>query len=124
MVTSAVTGKAGSISVGATTAEVFAWTMDRNTEAVEATSMDSGGNREYIVGLFGWSGTYSTLRFANRTGSQAAATFQVGASVGTATPTFKGGVIITNEPISCPVDGRVEYAYTFTGTGACTAATS
>jgi len=124
MVTSAVTGKAGTVNISGALSEVFAWTMDRNTEAVEATSFDSSGNREYVVGLFGWSGTFSTLRFANKTGSQSGATFNVGATTTSALPSFRGAIIITNEPISCPVDGRVEYAYTFTGTGACTAATT
>ena len=124
MVTSAVTGMSAVINIGGSVAEAFNWSMDRNTEAVEATSFDSAGNREFVPGLFGWSGSFSTLRFMNKTGSQAAASFQVGASAGTATPKFSGAIIITNEPCATPVDGRVEYAYTYTGTGVCTAATS
>lgn len=124
MITSAVTGLAGVVNIGGAFAEVTAFTIDRNTEAVEATSFDSSGNREFVAGLFGWSGTFRTLRLANKTGAQAAATFQVAAAAGTSTPTFAGALIITNEPVSTPVDGIVEYNYTFTGTAALTAATA
>ena len=124
MTTSAVTGKAGVVNIGGALSEVFNWQMDRNTEAVEATSFDSSGNREYVAGLFGWAGSFSSYTFSNKTGAQAAATFQVGASADTSNPKFTGSIIITNEPVSVPVDGAVEYAYTFQGTGACTAATA
>ena len=124
MTTPALTGKDGVVNIGGVIAEVTQWSMDRNTEAVEATSMTSGGNREFVAGLFGWSGTFTLLKFINKTGAQAAATFQVAAAAGTASPKFSGSILITNEPVTVPVDGRVEYAYTFTGTGANTAATA
>jgi len=120
----AVTGKAGVVNIGGSVTRVTAFTMDRNTEAVEVTSFDSSGNREYVAGLFGWAGTFNALKFLNQVGLQAAATFQVGAAAGTDNPKLSGSIIITNEPVNCPVDGRVEYGYTFTGTGACTAATA
>lgn len=123
MVTAAVTGKAGIVNIGGVVAEVTQWSMDRNSEAVEATSMSSAGNQEFIVGLFGWSGTFTTLAFLNKTGAQAAATFQVGASASAANPVFTGAIILTNEPVTVPVEGRTEYAYSFTGTAALTAAT-
>jgi len=122
--TAAVTGKAGVVNIGGAIAEVTQWSMDRNTEAVDATSMDSGGNSEFVDGLFSWSGTFTTLAFINKTGSQAAATFQVGAAPSAANPKFTGALILTNEPVAVPVEGRVEYAYTFQGTAACTAATA
>lgn len=124
MTTSAVSGKAGVVNIGGSVSEAFDWSMDRNTEALEATSFDSSGNREYVDGLFGWGGSFSTYIFLNQTGTQAAATFQTGAAAGTATPKFTGSILITNEPIACAVDGIVSYAYTFQGTGACTAATA
>lgn len=120
----AITGKSASINIGSAVVRAVSWSMDRNTEAVEVTSFDSSGNREYVAGLFGWSGNFTTLLFLNKTGLQSAATFQTGASAGTDTPTFAGSILITNEPVAVAVDGRVEYAYTFTGTGACTAATA
>lgn len=118
------TGKAGVVTIGATVAECTTWQMDRNTEAVEVTAMDSGGNREYLAGLFGWSGSFTTLKILNKTGSQAAASFDVGATQTADLPRLSGAIIITNEPASVAVDGRAEYGYTFTGTGACTAATA
>lgn len=124
MTTAAVCGKAGVVNIGAAILEVTQWRMDRNTDALDATSMDSGGNREYVVGLFGWTGTFTTLKFANKTGSQAAATFQVGAAANAANPKYAGAIIITNEPVECTVAGVVQYAYTFTGTAGCTASTA
>jgi len=124
MTTSAVTGKAAVITIGTAVAEANAFSVDRNTDAVEATSFDSAGNREYVAGLFGWSGSFTTLRLINKTGAQAAATFAAGATAGTSNPTIAGAIIITNEPIALTVDGITSYGYTFTGTGACTAATA
>lgn len=119
-----ITGKAGVVTIGATVAECTTWQMDRNTEAVEVTAMDSAGNREYIAGLFGWGGSFTTLTFLNKTGSQAAASFDVGATQSATLPRLSGAIIITNEPANVPVDGRVEYGYTYQGTGVCTAATA
>jgi hypothetical protein len=125
MTTSAKAGKAGRVQVGATVTEVTGWTLDRTTDALDATSMASSGNREFIDGLFGWTGTFTSLTFINKTGSQASATFDVLAGTPAATtPRFSGAIIITNEPVACEVGGVVQYAYTFTGTGACTAATA
>jgi len=124
MTTAAVNGQAAIINIGGSIAEAFNWSMDRNTEAIEATSFDSAGNREFIAGLFGWGGSFTTRKFLNQSGAQAAATFQVGASVTAALPKFSGALIITNEPVAVAVDGAVEYAYTFQGTGVCTAATA
>lgn len=124
MATSAVVGKAGVVNIGAALAEVTTWSMDRNTEAVDATSMSSGGNREFLPGLFNWAGVFTTLLFANKTGGPNAATFQVGATADVSNPKFTGQIIITNEPVEVAVDGVVQYAYTFQGTGSVTAATS
>ena len=124
MTTAAVTGLAAVINIGGAVAEAFNWSMDRNTEAVEATSFDSAGNREFVAGLFGWGGSFTTRKFLNQTGSQAAATFMVGAAASAANPKFSGALIITNEPVAVAVDGAVEYGYTFQGTGVCTAATA
>jgi predicted secreted protein len=122
--TNAVTGKAGVVTIGATVNEVTAWNVDRTTEAVDVTSMSSSGNGEYVAGLFRWNGAFTTLNILNKTGSQAAASFDVGATRSAYLPRVSGAIIITNEPVNCPVDGRVEYGYTFQGTGACTVATA
>lgn len=124
MTTSAVSGKAGIVSIGATVNEVTQWSMDRTVEALDATSMSSAGHKEFVAGLDGWTGTFTTLAFVNKTGSQAAATFQVGAAASAANPKFTGAIIITNEPVAVDVGGVVNYAYSFTGTAACTPATA
>jgi len=120
--TNAVHGKSGVVNIGGAIAEVSQWSMSRVTDATEATSFDSAGNREYVEGLFGWTGSFTSLVFANKTGLESAATFQVGAAAGANTPTFAGAIIITDEPVAVDVNGVVQYAYTFTGTGANTVA--
>ena len=122
--TNAITGKAGVVSIGSTVNEVTEWSLNLAVEAVEATSMSSSGNREYIDGLKGADGSFTTLRILNKTGTQAAATFQAGASTSASEPKYTGSILITSEPIAVPVDGRVQYAYTFNFTGAITVATS
>jgi len=124
MATSAVSGKAGVVNIGGALSEVTSWQMDRETEQLDATSMDSSGNRDFVDGLLTWRGSFTTLVFANKTGSQAAATFQVGTAAGASTPTFSGAIGIENEPVEVPVDGVVQYQYSFVGRLACTAATA
>ncbi len=125
MTTTAVSGKAGVVNIGGVVTEVTEWTLEHNVEALEATSMSSGGNREFVAGLEDWSGTFTTQALLNKTGAQAAATFQVGAAAAAATPVFSGAIIITNEPVATPVGGdTVKYAYTYQGTEALTVATA
>ena len=122
MSTAAESGKAGVVNIGGVIAEVTGWNMSRPVVALEATSMSSGGNQEFVAGLAGWSGTFTAEVFANKTGAQTAATFQVGAAAAANTPTFSGSIIITDEPIAVDVAGVVNYAYTFQGTGVCAVA--
>ncbi len=123
MVTAAVTGKAGVVKIGASTvAEVTAWSVDRPVEAILATSMDSAGNNEYVEGLKGWSGSFTSLLYDAlvAVGGAQAGTFQVGAVASAGAPILTGSVIITNEPVAVTVEGRTEWQYSFQGTGALT----
>lgn len=122
--TSAVTGKSGVVNIGGVVSEVTTWSMNRTNEPVDATSMSSSGNKEFVSGLNGFTGSFTTLAFLNKLGSQAAATFQVGAAASAANPKYSGAIIITDEPVTVDVAGVVNYSYTFTGTGVCTAATA
>ena len=125
MTTGAKTGKGGSVTIGSAVAEVTAWNISHTVDAVEATSMDSSGKGEYIPGIERWSGSFNTLKVLNKTGSQAAATFDTLAGTAAVTsPRYSGAIIITDEPVAVPVDGRIEFAYTFQGTGTCTVATA
>jgi len=115
--TNAVHGKSGVVDIGGVIAEVTTWNMNRTAAADEATSMTSGGYQEFVEGLRGWAGSFTTLVYAAKLGLQNAATFQVGASASTYAPVCTGAIIITDEPIQVDVNGVVQYQYTFTGTG-------
>ena len=123
MTTAAVHGKSGKLSLGGSEVlEVTNWSMARPTETADATSFTSGGNRERITGLKDRTGSFTCLRFQNIAGSVLVGTFQVGQSAASNQPTFAGSVVITDEPVTVPVDGRVEYEYSFEWTGAETVA--
>ena len=118
MTTAAVHGKSGKVSLGgAEVLEVTNWAMARPTEVADATSFTSAGDREFITGLKNRTGTFTCLRFQQIAGSTLVGTFQVGASAASNQPTFAGSVIITDEPVTVPVDGRVQYEYAFQWTG-------
>ena len=122
--TSAVHGKSGVVSIGGVIAEVTTWNVSRTAAADEATSMTSAGNQEFVEGLRGWTGAFTTVVYATKIGLQSAATFQVGASAASNQPAITGAIIITDEPVQVDVNGVVQYQYTFTGTGACNIAVS
>jgi len=124
MSTAAVSGKTGRIEIGTTVAEVVDWNADIVTEALDATSMSSGGKKEFIAGLEEGSGSFATVQFLNKRGAQAAATFGVGASAASNAPDISGKIIITTEGTAVPVDGRVAYSYDFVFNATATIAVS
>lgn len=120
MPTTAVAGKTGIVTVGTAVAEVRGFSVVREVEALDATSFDSSGNREFIDGLAQTSGSFTTLVFLNKTGAQAAATFQVGAAPAANQPSFSGAINITSEGVEADVEGEWGYSYDYTFSGAVT----
>lgn len=120
MVTTAQSGKTGSITIGTAVAEVNGFTINREVEALDATSFDSTGNMEFIDGLAQTNGTFTSLVFLNKQGTQASATFQSGASPATNNPSFAGAIVITTEAVAHEVAGVVTYSYNYTFSGAVT----
>ncbi len=110
-----ITGKLGSINIGGAVAAVVDWQIDNNTEPVETTNMDDLGKQSFIDGIEGWSGSFTTLTLLNKRGSQAAATFNTGATPSASEPQYSGAILISNEPTTTTVAGRQEHAYTFSG---------
>ena len=118
---SAVTGTIGKVIVaGSEVVEIRNWTIDRNMDSPETSSMTSAGNREYKGGMKGWSGSFETVKYVNLHGTEAVGSFQVGATASASTPIFAGTVLITNAPVNVPFEDTVAYAHTFQGSGPCT----
>jgi len=108
MSTNSQCGYDGSISFGA---EVVEWTLDQLVDAIEATSMDSAGYKEFIPCLESAEGTFTTLDPSGVPGMVTSATFANDIH------TYDLDLIITNVTIGTPVDGRVSYRYSWISTG-------
>lgn len=122
----AVTGKTGKVLIEGTgeILEIRNWTMDRNLDTPETSSMSSNGWREFKAGMKGWSGSFETIKFVDLHGTEAVGSFYVGAAASGSEPIFSGTVNITNAPANVPFDDTVAYAHTFQGSGPLTVATS
>ena len=109
----AVSGKSGRVIIGTTVAEIVEWSLNRTVDAIDVTSMDSLGHKQFIAGLDGADGSFSTNVFVNKTGEQLDVTLGVGASAAANTPDITGAVVITSEGFAVPVDDKVAYTYDF-----------
>jgi len=118
----AVTGKSGKVTIGSEVVAIRNWTIDRNMDVPETSSMSSNGHREFKAGMKGWSGSFETVTYVDLHGTESLGTFYVGSAATASTPTFTGTVLVTNAPINVPYDDAVAYAHTFQGSGACTPA--
>jgi predicted secreted protein len=114
----------GKILIGSEVTEIRNWNIDRGADAIDATSMSSGGKKEFKVGLTSWNGSFETINYVNLHGSVAIGSFYTGTAASTTTPVFAGTVIITNAGVATPHDNMVAYAHTFQGSGVCTPTTS
>ena len=117
-------GTAGQVTVaGAEVVGVKAWSLDQAVDALETTGFDSSGNKAYIPGLSGWSGSFE--------GHKDGAPLTIGTEIAlvlkesaTATQKHTGQAIVTGFSAKTDVAGVVAYSYTFQGTGALTIATT
>jgi len=112
--TTAIAGYDGSFSGPTGISEVINWNVDVTTEELDATSMSSGGWREFIEGLKGASGTASVQGTAIPARGLSAATLKTKSTGGA---TITGSVLVNRVGIGVPVDGKVTYdvAFSFTG---------
>lgn len=112
--TTAIAGYSGSITGINGMTEVISWNCDITCEDLDATSMASGGWKEFIEGLKGANGT------AQCQGTVAPST---GINMGTlrahtnSGPTISGSIKVGNVSVGVPVDGKVTYDVTFVFTG-------
>jgi len=111
MATSAISGKDASASnVGGAT-EIRNITVEEIVDLLDATSYDSGGNREYVQGLQGVNFSWQNIGTKPSRGSNASMEFASGGN------TWSGTGLIGNVSSAIPVDGVVAYDVTGSFTG-------
>ena len=114
----AIAGKGGSVVCSSAQTMVKNWTVNHTGDALDATSFDSSGVREFVAGLTGWSGNFganwSTVNNI-AVGSSAKGKFRLGStSVG---HLLHGKILITGIAYGCDPAGVVTQDYTFQGSG-------
>lgn len=114
MTTSAISGKTGSITTASGATEVTNIDVEEVIEILEATSMASGGDREYIEGLAGVSFTLTGVGTKPSKGADASLTINSGAN------TWQAAAIIGNVRVTAPVEGVVGWEGTGNFTGSVT----
>lgn len=108
MPSTGICGSTGSIGLGG---EITKWTVTLNLETPDATSMASGGNREYISCLKDAEFSFESLTSCGSVGSSASMTF----TNDDGTITFDG--IIEQVTVKTDVDGVVTWSYSGKSTG-------
>jgi len=122
----AAIGKVGKILLtGATVVEIRNWSIDRDVDQIDTSSMSSGGNREFKPGMAKWSGSFETIAYVDLVTIQnVIGSFFVGSAASTLTPCYAGTVNISKAPVEVPYDKEVAYKHAFVGSGPCTVTTS
>jgi hypothetical protein len=108
MPTNSECGTTGSVSLGG---EITKWTFNFNEDTPEATSMSSGGAKEYIACLKDGDGDWDTLVASGVVGAHGTVDFI------NAKQTIQANIIVTSITLGTPVDDKVTYRYSFVTTG-------
>ena len=111
MATASKCGSTGSVNGFG---EIIKWTLNLNQEALEATSMDSGGVKEYIACLKSADGSFSSLVPGGAIGAHAGVTFTNDLD------SWTMDIIITDLKTTVDVNAVVSFEHTFESTGAIT----
>jgi len=97
----------------------FNWSIDPDSEDLDATTFESGGWREFKAGLLQWSGSaeayWGDARFAAALGELIVVKLFIDA--GPSQDCFEGWALLKGDSIEVPVDGLVERTIEFTGVG-------
>lgn len=97
----------------------FSWSIDADGDDEDATTFKSGGWKEFVRCLKGWSGSaeayWGDTRFFDSLGQVVIVKLFVDA--GPAQDCLEGFAIINGDGIENPVDGLVQETVDFTGTG-------
>jgi len=120
-----IAGKGGYVIVASTTAVagIRSWTLDLTYDMLETTDFGSSGDKEYIAGLRGWSGTFEGFKdgVPLTTGATVSLALYESSAGG---QVWSGQAFLNGIHPNVAVDGIVTYAYDYTGTGSISLATS
>ncbi len=119
MVTTAKSGKAGSVAGQGGGAEITEWSTSDVVEVLDATSVDSAGEDEFVEGTTNLSGSFTAIGSVITRETVAELILRVGQTVGDLE--YKGKAIISNVAVTSPVKGGVAtYTADFQMTGVVT----
>ncbi|MFY9189418.1 MAG: hypothetical protein WAO22_09225 [bacterium] len=97
----------------------FNWSIDGDADDEDATTFASGGWKEFVRTLNGWSGSaeahWGDHRFFESLGKTVVV--KLFTNAGEAQDCLEGYAIITGDGIESPVEGLVDESVDFTGTG-------
>lgn len=109
-----IAGFDGSIAGPTGVVEVKNWKCDLRTAKLDATSMGSNGYEEFIAGLQGGSGSFTSGGTVAPSRGLSAATLMTKSTGGM---TLTGSIFIERATVNVPVDGMVSYDCEFSWTG-------
>jgi len=131
----ALVGNDGTITIDSQqVATLRSYSLDLTSETIETTSMDDGGNRNYVKGLSTYTGSadvywdathWSGITNGNPTGGTVGdgpVTLSLYAE--SAGDNWSGNILITGYSVSASTDGLVEATISFQGSGGLTYAAS
>jgi hypothetical protein len=106
----AISGKEGTITFGSGYVCVKDWSVDITTDRLDSTTTCSGGWRQFVEGLEGYTGSATTFEHIDVSDDFVEVSFD------NDKVTVSGSALI-NEAISAPVDGLNEFTYDIQFTG-------
>ena len=118
MATTSIAGWGGNCTGPTGVTEVMDWKASISVDKLDATSMASGGWKEYIAGLIGCEGSFNCQGTVIPARGLVASL--VLTSSGTVGPSFSGSAIIDKVDVDVPVNGKVVYACSFAFTSTIT----
>lgn len=103
----AISGKQAAAMIGGT--DIFArnWSVTDDKDILDSTTTRSGGFKEYVEGLEGYTGSFMSYDFYVYSGLQAVSLVDV---TGSANYTISGSAFVKTD-FSGSVDGLNEYTY-------------
>ncbi len=116
-----VAGKTASVKCATNIiAGIRDWSIDYTGDPLETTDFDDSGHKTYIMGLDGWTGSFSGFGQPGWSlhallGSKYAGSFYVSSSAGSY---YSGSILIVGVSPATAVDGLATVSYSFQGTGA------
>jgi len=127
----ALVGNDGTITIDSQqVATLRSYSLDLTSETIETTSMDDGGNRNYVKGLSTYTGSadvywdathFTSITNGNPTdGNVGDSTVAMIAYPEGTGANWNGNILITGYSVSGTTDGLVEATISFQGSGALT----